>query len=200
MVGKYGTGQDPYCYPGTRTLRNRLEILDDTLLNQAEREVSESAAAHEIEYCPPPYNLAAPQKIHQQLFDEVYDWAGHVRNIDISKDDTRFCTVSRIEPEAAKLFEALAQRNWLTGLEREDLIKVVAELYGDLNMVHPFKEGNGRAQRILFEHIIVNAGYAISWWGVQPDEWKTANIDAAWCNYSPMEWVFDRCIGARIPD
>jgi cell filamentation protein len=199
MLDKYGTGQDPYCYPGTHTLRNRLEITDEAILNQAEREVSASAA-NEIEYCPPPYDLAALQKIHQQLFDELYDWAGEIRAIDISKDTTRFCTASRIEPEAKKLLEACARSNWLTGLDRGALISAIAELFGDLNMVHPFREGNGRAQRILFEHIIIHAGYEISWWGVEPLEWAQANIDAVVCSYSAMERVFERCIGQPIRD
>jgi len=45
-------------------------------------------------------------------------------------------------------------------------------------MIHPFREGNGRAQRILFEHIIINAGYEISWWTAEPGEWVLANVDA----------------------
>ena len=45
-------------------------------------------------------------------------------------------------------------------------------------MIHPFREGNGRAQRTLFEHIIINAGYEISWWTAEPGEWVLANVDA----------------------
>lgn len=200
MLDKYGTGRDPYCYPGTRTLRNRLEIIDEVVFNQAERAVSASAA-NEIEYCPPPYDLAALQKIHRQLFDELYDWAGEIRTIDISKDTTRFCNVTRIEPEASKLLQACARKNWLSNSpDRGALVSAVAELFGDLNMVHPFREGNGRAQRILFEHLIIHAGYEISWWGVGPQEWAQANIDAVVCNYAAMERVFERCIGQPISD
>jgi cell filamentation protein len=198
MLDKYGTGQDPYCYLGTRTFRNLLDITDETVLNQAEREISASAA-NEIEYCPPPYDLAALQKIHRQLFDELYDWAGEIRTVDISKDTTRFCIVSRIEPEAAKLLHACAQRSWFIGLDRKVLIVAVAELFGDLNMTHPFREGNGRAQRILFEHLIIHAGFEISWWGVEKREWIQANIDAVVCDYSTLERVFERCIGRSIP-
>jgi cell filamentation protein len=198
MLDKYGTGQDPYCYRGTRTLRNLLDITDETVLNHAERDISASAA-NEIEYCTPPYDLAALQKIHRQLFDELYDWAGEIRTIDISKDTTRLCTVSRIEPEASKLLNACAHRSWFIGLDREALIVAVAELFGDLNMTHPFREGNGRAQRILFEHLIIHAGFEISWWGVEQREWIQANIDAVVCDYSTLERVFERCIGRPIP-
>lgn len=61
-------------------------------------------------------------------------------------------------------------------------------------MLHPFHEGNGRTQRILFEHLIINAGFSVSWWALE-DEWVQANIDAIVCDYLSMAAVFDRCIG-----
>ncbi len=63
MVDKYGTGQDPYCYPATRVLRNRLGLTSDAALNRAERSLSEIAAS-EIEFALPPYDLAA---LHESI-------------------------------------------------------------------------------------------------------------------------------------
>lgn len=114
----------------------------------------------------------------------------------ISKGGTRFCTVERIEPEASKLFEAMACAGWYEGLERDALIAAVAESFGDLNMVHPFREGNGRAQRILYEHMILNSGYEVDWWKVGPQEWLAANIAAVVCDYSALARIFDKCIGS----
>lgn len=71
-------------------------------------------------------------------------------------------------------------------------------MYSDINMLHPFREGNGRAQRVFFEHIIVNAGFEISWEPVSQDQWLRANIAAVACDYGPMEAVFERCIGSEI--
>ena len=65
-------------------------------------------------------------------------------------------------------------------------------------MIHPFREGNGRAQRILFDHIIINAGHEISWWEVEEHEWIQANIDAVVCDYQLMTRIFHRCIGQAI--
>lgn len=197
MLDKYGTGQDPYCYPNTHVLRNHLGLTDDTTLSQAERALSE-VAADTIEFLPPPYDLPYLQSIHRQLFADLYEWAGDLRTVDISKDTTHFCTTSRIEPEARKLFARLAQANWFEDLERPALVAASAELFGDLNVVHPFREGNGRAQRILFEHIVVNAGYEISWWSVDVQEWLHANIDAVVCDYQALTGVFERCIGAPL--
>lgn len=197
MVDKYGAGQDPYCPPGSTVLRNRLHLADAKTLAQAERDLSE-VAAESIDFAPPPYSLSYLQAIHRRLFSDLYDWAGELRTVDISKDDTHFCVTSRIEPEANKLFKVLADANWFQDLDRADLINASAELFGDLNVVHPFREGNGRAQRILFEHIIVNAGYEISWWPVEPGEWIQANIDAVGCDYAGLVKVFERCVGQAI--
>jgi cell filamentation protein len=197
MVDKYGAGQDPYCPPGSTVLRNRLHLTDAKTLAQAERDLSE-VAAESIDFAPPPYSLSYLQAIHRRLFSDLYDWAGELRTVDISKDDTHFCVTSRIEPEANKLFKVLADANWFQDLDRTNLINASAELFGDLNVVHPFREGNGRAQRILFEHIIVNAGYEISWWPVEPGEWIQANIDAVGCDYAGLVRVFERCVGQAI--
>ena len=61
-------------------------------------------------------------------------------------------------------------------------------------MVHPFREGNGRVQRILFEHIVANCGYEISWSDIDKDSWVEANIAAVICDYSKLESIFDFCI------
>ncbi|UVL59005.1 putative adenosine monophosphate-protein transferase Fic [Pseudomonas sp. B21-035] len=197
MLDKYGVGQDPYCYAGTGVLRNLLDLQDDTLLSQAERDLS-SIAASEIDFALPPYDLPYLQNIHRRLFQDLYAWAGELRTVDISKGDTHFCTVNRIEPESVKLFKRLAQENWLENLTRGDLVTACAEHFGDLNMLHPFREGNGRAQRILFEHLILNAGYTVSWWAVNEQEWLRANIEAVVCDYRLMALVFDKCIGQTI--
>lgn len=197
MLDKYGTGQDPYCFPGTSILRNLQGLHDEQSLAEAERALTE-IAAQSIDFTPPPYTLTYLQDVHRQLFADLYDWAGELRTVDISKDDTHFCTTARIEPEAQKLFEAFALADWYQGLGRQELVTACAVLFGDLNVVHPFREGNGRALRILFEHIIVNAGYEISWWAVEPREWIQANINAVFCDYALMEMVFERCIGQPI--
>jgi cell filamentation protein len=197
MLDKYGVGQDPYCYPGTAQLNNRLNLRDPALLAQAERALSEIAASA-IEFSTPPYDLPYLKNIHRILFTDLYEWAGELRTVDISKDDTHFCVTSRIEPEANKLFDSLARANWFQELDRQNLITAIAQLFGDLNVVHPFREGNGRAQRILFEHIIINAGFTLSWWKVDVAQWVQANIDAVLCDYEALERVFAQCIGEKL--
>ncbi|TFH86946.1 putative adenosine monophosphate-protein transferase Fic [Billgrantia azerbaijanica] len=199
MMDKYGTGQDPYCYPESTTLRNLLDIRDEAELITVERELT-LLATDAIQFSPPPYDLAYLQTLHRQLFSDLYPWAGAIRTIDIAKGETRFCHVPRIEAESHKLFDRLAQQDHFTPLPREPLIAAVAELYGDLNVVHPFREGNGRAQRLLFEHIVINCGYEISWEGLERREWLEANVAAYYCDYRPMTAIFRRCIGAPLSE
>ena len=197
-MDKYGVGQDRYCYPDSEVLKNRLNIEDDEALSEAEREITE-LAAEDIEFEPPPYDLATLQRIHRQLFADIYDWAGDIRTVDVSMGDTRFCTTQRIVPEAEKLFDQLAGKGWFEGLPRHVFIDALSELYGELNMVHPFREGNGRALRLLFEFIIVNAGYEISWSGVDEDEWLEANILSALAvDASGLRAIFEKCVGGLI--
>ncbi len=123
-----------------------------------------------------------------------------MRTIDISKKDTRFCNVGRVEPEANKIFRQLRADNWLEGVSRSELVQKIAEYYGDLNMIHPFREGNGRTQRMLFEQIIINAGYQIDWSQVEEAEWLQANIDAVICDYRALVAVFERCVGGALAE
>jgi cell filamentation protein len=197
MVDKYGVGQDPYCYPGSDVLRNLLNIHDEEQLQKAERELSEIAVSN-FRLTPPPFDLSLFQQIHKSLFSDVYEWAGLLRTVNIQKGDTLFCTAERIAPEAQKIFRVMEGAAWFVGASKAELVAKIAETYGDLNVIHPFREGNGRAQRILFEQIIINAGFAVDWWLIKDTAWVPANIDAVTCDYRGLEAIFERCIGDQL--
>jgi len=196
-VDKYGTGQDSYCYEDSDVLKNLLGITDDNELQEAEQGLTELAAM-DIDFSTPPYDLDYLCNIHREVFEDIYEWAGEIRSIDISKGDTRFCNCTRIVPEANKQFQGLADANYFEDDSREELVAHVAELYVELNMTHPFREGNGRVQRILFEHIIINCGYEFSLEDVDAEEWIQANIAGVQCNYEPMIRIFGFCIGNEL--
>ncbi len=199
MRDKYGVHGDPACYPGTHVLRNKFDITDPDALAQAEAEFA-AVAAEQIEITAPPFDLDYLCSLHRQLFSDVYEFAGHIRSVDISKGDTRFCTASRIVPEANALLGKLAESGNFQGLPHSELASSIAEMYGEMNMIHPFREGNGRATRLFFEHLILTCGHAISWNGIQGSEWTMACIAAANGHYSPLQAIFHRCIGPRLDD
>ncbi len=194
-MDKYGElGDSLYCYSETNILKNKLNIRDEQILEQAELELS-GISSSLIEYAEPPYNLRYLQSIHAQLFGDLYEWAGQLRQIDISKGDTRFCTFTRIEIEANKLLNALQQHNYFQGLEPQQLIPKLADLYCELNVIHPFREGNGRTQRIFFEHLIVYCGYGVDWSRIDSQAlWVQANIEGFYGKLDPLIQIFERCL------
>lgn len=192
-MDKYGVGQDIYCYESSDVLINLLDLRDEHDLFDAERDLS-LLAAEQIDFAAPPYNLAYLQDIHRKLFQDIYDWAGEIRRVDIAKDATRFCTTTRIQAEGDKLFAQLAKQNYFADLALPDLINAAAEFYVELNMLHPFREGNGRSQRILFEHLLLNVGVELHWANISKSEWIAANIAGVHVNYAPMQAIFRNCI------
>lgn len=192
MRDKYGTGEDPDCWPGTSVLKNKLQLHDEAELAVAEADFA-AAAVQNITIGPPPFDVTYLKRLHRQLFGDVYAWAGHFRKVDITKGDTRFCTASRIEPEATKVLDLLPRFDSSTQ-DPHQFLTHVAYCYGELNMVHPFREGNGRTQRLFFEHWLLTLGYGTQWDRVQRDEWIAACVAAVGCDYAALTTIFERCI------
>jgi cell filamentation protein len=193
MVDKYGSGQDQYCYPGSDVLINKLGLIEEDALEAAEIELTQARIA---QFEPDFDNISLPalRGIHFHLFQDLYDWAGELRTVDISKGSTRFANVSRIEPEADKLFRQLAQEDFLIGLPRGAFVGRLAHYFCELNVVHPFRDGNGRAQRLLFEILSINAGYALRWEPIGREEWVIANIAAYNRELGPLTVLLDRAL------
>lgn len=194
-MDKYGEMSDSiYCYPNSDVLKNKLNIKDAQILQQAELELSEYASTL-IEYSEPHYDLKYMKHIHFQLFGDLYVWAGELRQVDIAKGDTRFCTFSRIEVEANKLFTKLQQQNYFQGLTKLELIPQIADFYCELNVIHPFREGNGRTQRILFEHLLAHCGYGVQWDKIDnKDVWIQANIEGFYGQLNALIDIFQASI------
>lgn len=144
----------------TSVLKNKLNIKDENKLENAEREITD-LTINNVKYQAPPYDLRYLQNVHFALFSNLYDWAGCIRDVNISKGGTTFCIFTRIAPEIDNLFLQLTRDKWMTGLSKADLCKKLAEYYCEFNMVHPFREGNGRVQCVFFEHLALSTGYEL---------------------------------------
>ncbi|ORM80543.1 cell filamentation protein Fic [Pantoea deleyi] len=174
-MNRYQVWRDHYCYPDSDVLINRYNIRDQILLDQAERDVT-ALTIHTITLSHPPFSLRTLCHIHYCLFNELYSWAGKIRDISISKGQTRFCQPAFIAREADRLFTKMAHEKLFSQPDHAAFCYQVAWYYCELNILHPFREGNGRALRILFEHIILHAGYQVSWEGLSASDWLAANI------------------------
>ncbi|OEE65841.1 cell filamentation protein Fic [Enterovibrio norvegicus FF-33] len=183
---------DPYCYPGTDVLINNFDERNIYILEELEVDLTE-AAAQKIQFRHPPYNLRTMEQIHASLFSDLYPWAGKLRTCDITKGDTRFCNCNFIELEATKLFAALAEDKWLKGLPIAQFAEKLAEHYCEFNLLHPFREGNGRTQRYLFDFIANSNGYVVMWGEIERKEWLNANVMGVF-DPEPMAILFRRAI------
>ena len=194
MRDKYSVEHDQYCYPDSDVLVNLLDIQDPQELAEAESEFSaERYRTYESRHLSlADFSFEHLQHLHHHLFQDLYEWAGQVREVDISKGSTRFCTCSRIQPEATKLFALIPN---LAGLNNEnDLITKVADLYCEMNILHPFREGNGRVQRFFFEELLFTLGYELRWPQISKETWIDANIAGYDLNLAPLKAIFSQAI------
>lgn len=109
MSDKFGEGRDPYLYPGLNVMRNRLGIHQAQRLAQAAYEMTALRAAT-IELGPLVRGLPHLCAIHRQLYQDIFDWAGQLREVDIYQGDTRFCHFAYIEKEGNALMQIWKKR------------------------------------------------------------------------------------------
>lgn len=187
------------CYPGTTVLVNKLGLRNQEELNRAER-ILVSVHAVEIEADPPtePFSLALYCELHRKLFGDLYDWAGEMRTIDLSKKGTVFYRASALPQLGRAKFDYLQSQNEFRGLEHDAFADAVAEFYHDMNMLHPFREGNGRTQRLFFTLLIRRAGYEIDFERCDMDELMIATIYAAQGVVDYLRGFFEREIRKEL--
>jgi cell filamentation protein len=156
----YRTEPDPYCYPGTDILINRMGIRNRATLEAFEAEMSSERATEPLPGGP--FTADHYLAIHHHLFQDVYDWAGRIRTIRISKGSSAFCYPEYIEQELTKLFQRLAADNELSGLDRKQFAAKGASFIAELNAIHPFREGNGRTQLVFLVELSERAGHPLN--------------------------------------
>ncbi len=197
MRDKYVIGHDKYCYQGTDVLINNLNIHDADELSEAEiafttaRYLNYQSKIKELNQL----NFSHLKHLHFYLFQDLYPWAGKVRDIDISKGNTRFCTAVRIEPEAIKLFRRVPSLADIASFEA--LIECLVSLFCELYLLHPFREGNGRTLRFFFEEMLFILGYEVKWPQLTRQDWINANIAGVYFNLKPLADIFTKAIYPR---
>jgi len=88
----------------------------------------------------------------------------------------------------------LEEEHYLTGLEREAFIARLSHYYCEINVLHPFRIGNGIAQRVFFEQLAIHAGYQLSWQGIDPDAWSAANQSGAMGDLTALNAIFAKVV------
>lgn len=178
--------QDPYCYPNSRVLRNKLNIDDFDELFEQERNLA-NLRARELFENPivGKFDFKHLRAIHGYLFQDIYDWAGKVRTVDIAKGNL-FCRCFAIDAEAERIFGELKQEKYLQGLTVAELGERLAYYFAEINALHPFREGNGRTQREFIRQLAFQNDYFLSFDGITDEEMIKASKASFNMDYEPM--------------
>lgn len=178
---------DHYLDLKSGVLKNLLGISDQSALDSAE---ADFVAARSRELALKPlsgkFDLPHLQAIHKRLFGDVYEWAGLLRNVNISKNGTAFAAAMYIESSAAQLFQQLAHEKALAGLGRAEFSIRAAYYFGELNAIHPFREGNGRTQREFVSHLAHANGFYVAWEKWKQPEMIQASVESFHGNTSKL--------------
>lgn len=166
---------EKYCYPPHhRVLRNNFEIRDATELDAVEREFVMFRARIG---CPTgDFDLDHLRSIHLHLFQDVYDWAGEVREVNISKGGSHFMPMRFVETGMQDVHKRIVDVNYLQGLTNRAFAEKCGPIIGDLNHVHPFREGNGRTQMQYLKQLASHAGHHLDLKKIEKDAWINASI------------------------
>jgi cell filamentation protein len=165
---------DPYTYPGTDTLRNRLGITEEKTLAEAERRLTLARGAEAARLSFPP-TADGYRALHKHLFQDIYDWAGQDRTVDTAKGGARFAHVPYIARELDKLFTDVAAKNALRGLPRDEFFDRLGNHINEVNAIHPFREGNGRTMRHHAAQLAREAGHPIRISAIDKTAWMEAS-------------------------
>ncbi|MDL2248635.1 Fic family protein [Tyzzerella sp. OttesenSCG-928-J15] len=173
-------GDHFYCYPDSDVLMNRFDIRDYHMLQGIERDITAAkAAVLSAEPFKGVLDMKYLMRIHKFLFGEIYTWAGHLRGGQfLTKGEAVFCRADMIGVYAGNVFGKLREEKWLRGLPKEAFIERLAYYMAEINVIHPFREGNGRTARAFFEELTRRARYELNFGKVNPDELLQADINA----------------------
>jgi cell filamentation protein len=183
------------CYPGTTILINKFDIRDEAQLAEIEV-ILVSARAAEWEASPviDTFDFDHYKKIHSLLFSDLYDWAGQIRTVNISKKGTEFCPAEDIEALEAKIFARLKAQRYFKDMEHNVYVTKIVDFYCSTNYLHPFREGNGRTQRLFLTQLIRSAGYDINFSEVDVDLLMIATIQSAQGVTDLLQQIFKEAI------
>lgn len=172
MSVEYDVFDDPYCYKGTQTLKNKLGLRDPLQLESFELEMTALRANEPLPVGK--YDTQHYRHVHHHIFQDVYRWAGKYRTVRTSKGGNPFCYPEYIEQEMNRLFATVGRS--LEAENSDHFVVEAAKFLAELNAIHPFREGNGRTQLSFISMIGEQAGFPLNFSAVQRDSFLPAMI------------------------
>lgn len=183
---------DPYVYPGTDVLINKLNVRDPEKLAIIE---GRFFALKNLDPMPiGKFDYDHLKAIHYHFFNDLYTWAGQERTVDIAKQNSYFAHTPFIASGLNKLFKNLKNDDhYLTDLNCSQFCSKISYYFNEINAAHPFREGNGRTQRAFCSALAEHAGYYLDWSILQnrAQDYTQASIEGfLHANYTAMTNIF----------
>ncbi|MDY5133536.1 Fic/DOC family protein [Actinotignum urinale] len=169
-----------YFYPGTQTLRNKLDIYDADQLLVAEYTLTQTRETllknHDV-YIPQTFDFEHLKAIHHYLFQDVYEWAGCLRTVDIYKGHGCFASLTGFRPETYMndVHTMVTSTPWKQ-LGTTAIAEKLATIFAYVNQAHPFREGNGRASKVFMLDVAAYAGMPLDYSRVDQITWNNASM------------------------
>lgn len=173
----YNNRHSIYCYEGTDILINNLDIKDKKVLQQYEAKITAAKLlALRQKGIVGNFDSQHLNKIHTFLFEDIYPFAGKYRTENIAKGVFRFAEWEYIEPELENLLNKLKKENYLKDLPKEKLANRLAFYLSELNVLHPYREGNGRTTREFIRELALKNGFTLNLKKVSPKAFLEASV------------------------
>ena len=194
MSDLYEARNSIYCYKDSNVLVNKFEIRDNKKLEEIERKIVlaklyELRQNHQIGN----FDMNHFVGIHKFLFEDIYPFAGLFRNENIAKGNFSFAEWEYIEDELMKLLNQLKEENYLQNLDKDMFIKRLSYYMAELNVLHPFREGNGRTIREFIRQLAYKNGYVLNLKNINPKEMLQACIRSV-IDTTQLENIISECL------
>lgn len=192
--GLYETRDSIYCYKGSNVLINKLNIHDNKILKQAEEKiVATKLFILRQNTMIKNFDVNHFKGIHKFLFEDIYPFAGKFRTENIAKGFFSFAEWEFIEDELSNLLKKLNASNNLKNLKRDEFVKAIAYYLSELNVLHPFREGNGRTIREFIRELCYVNDYLFDLQKIEPEDFLNACIKSV-VDTSELEKLIDESL------
>ena len=194
MSDLYEARNSIYCYKNSDVLVNKFDIHDNKKLEEIERKIV-LAKLYELRQNRQigNFDVAHFVGIHKFLFEDIYPFGGLFRNENIAKGNFSFAEWEYIEDELKKLLDQLKEENYLQNLDRDTFIKRLSYYMAELNVLHPFREGNGRTIREFIRQLAYKNGYVLNLKNINPKEMLYACIRSV-IDTTQLENIISECL------